>query len=170
MSNAFQEVVFWLMAAMTVGGALAVVSVRSIFRAALMLIVSFLGVAGIFATVSAEFLAVVQVLVYAGGIAVLVIFAVMMTPDVRAANRGTPVQPVALVAAAVLLSVLVYAIVQAQWTLLPADLPGPWADVFVDTPARLGRLLLSDFVLPFEAAGVLLLATVIGALALVRER
>ena len=169
MDNLFEETVFWALAATTVGGAVLVVHVQSLFRAALMLIVSFLGVAGLFALVNAEFLAVAQVVVYVGGISVLVIFAVMLTRDVERSNQGTPVQPVALLLAAVLLGTLVFAIVQAEWQLLPEDLPAAVAEVFVDTPARLGRLLVRDFVLAFEIAGALLLAAVIGALALVRE-
>ena len=91
--NLFSEIVFWALAVVTIGSAALVVHLRSIFRAALMLVVSFLGIAGIFAMVNAEFLAVVQVLVYGGGIAVLVIFAVMMTRDVDTGNRSTAVQP-----------------------------------------------------------------------------
>ena len=169
MGNLFQEIVFWVLAGTTVGAALLVVHVQSLFRAALLLIVSFLGVAGIFAMINAEFLAVAQVLIYVGGIAVLVIFAVMLTRDVDRGNLGTPVQPVALLLAVVLLGMLTYAIVQAEWRLLQ-ELPGPVADVFEDTSRVLGRLLLRDFVLAFEIAGALLLAAVIGALALVRER
>lgn len=169
MENAFTEAIFWLLAVVTVGSALLVVHVQSVFRSALMLIASFLGVAGLFALAAAEFLAVVQVLVYVGGIAVLVIFAVMLTRDVEHGNRATPVQPVAFVMAAALLTALLYAVVQAEWTLLPDDLPGPLEAAFVDTPARLGRLLLREMVLPFEIAGVVLMAAVIGALALVRE-
>lgn len=170
MDNLFQEIVFWVLATTVVVGALLVVHVQSLFRAALMLIVSFAGVAGLFALVSAEFLAVAQVLIYVGGISVLLIFAVMLTRDVDRSNLSTPVQPVALLLAVVLLGTLAYAVVQAEWTLLPDDLPEPLAAVFVDTPAVLGRLLLRDFVLAFEIAGALLLAAVIGALALVRER
>ena len=170
MENLFQEIVFWLLAVLTVGAALLVVHTSNMFRAALLLVVTFMGVAGIFALVNAEFLAVVQVLIYGGGIAVLVIFAVMITQDVENGNRSTPVQPVALTVGVVLLGALVYAIVQAEWRLLPDNLPAPLAAVFVDTPTQLGRVLLSDFVLAFEIAGVLLLAVVIGALALVRER
>ena len=166
----FEDVVFWLLAATSVGGALAVVQTRNMFRAALMLVVSLLGVAGIFVLVNAEFLAVVQVLIYVGGVSVLVIFAVMITSDVAEGNRSTRVQPMALVSAALLLTSLIYAVVVAEWSLLPDDLPGPLEAVFVDTPAQLGGLLLREFVLPFEIVGVALLAAVIGALSLVRER
>jgi NADH-quinone oxidoreductase subunit J len=168
--NAFQEVIFWSLAVLSVGAALLVVHVRNMFRAVLLLVVSFLGVAGLFAQMSAEFLAVVQVLIYAGGIAVLVVFAVMLTRDVPEGNRNTPVQPVAAAVGVVLLGALIYTIVQAQWNLLPDDLPGPLQVVLADTPAGLGEMLLGDFVLAFEIIGVLLLAAVVGALALVRER
>ena len=170
LDNLFTEIVFWTLAGTSIGAAALVVRLRSMFRAALMLVVSFFGVAGLFAMANAEFLAVVQVLVYGGGIAVLVIFAVMMTRDVDRGNQSSHVQPVALMMGAVLLGALLYSIVQAEWRLLPESLPGPLAAVFVDSPARLGRLLLNDFVLAFEVAGVLLLAAVVGALALVRER
>jgi NADH:ubiquinone oxidoreductase subunit 6 (subunit J) len=170
MENLFQEVVFWMLAVITVGAALAVVHTQDMFRATLALVVSFLGVAGIFVLLNAEFIAVVQVLVYAGGVSVLVIFAVMVTRDVPEGNRNTRVQPLALVSAAGLLLALIYAVVEAQWTVLPDDLPGPVAAALVDSPAQLGQLLLNEFVLPFEIAGIVLLAAVVGALGLVRER
>jgi NADH:ubiquinone oxidoreductase subunit 6 (subunit J) len=168
--NAFTEIAFWTLAIVTVGGALGVVRTHNMFRAALLLVVSFVGVAGIFALVNAEFLAVVQLLVYAGGVAVLVIFAAMITTNVTEGNRSTGTQPFAVLVSVVLLSALVFAILQAEWMLLPDDMPAPLAAAFVDTPAAIGRMLLNEFVLPFEIAGVVLLAAVIGALSLVRER
>jgi NADH-quinone oxidoreductase subunit J len=170
MSSGIEQAVFWLLAALTIVAALLVVHTASMFRAALLLVVSFLGVAGIFALVNAEFLAVVQVLIYGGGISVLVIFAVMATRDLDHGNRHTQYQPTALFAGSSLLGLLIYAIVQAEWALLPETLPSPLADVFVDTPAHLGQMLLGEFVLAFEIAGVLLLAVVVGALSLVRDR
>ncbi|MDA1036438.1 MAG: NADH-quinone oxidoreductase subunit J [Chloroflexi bacterium] len=166
----FQEIVFWLLAIVTVGAAVLVVHTQNMFRAALLLVVSFFGVAGIFVLLNAEFLAVVQVLIYAGGVSVLVIFAVMITSDVTEGNRSTPLQPAGLIAAVVLLGTLIFAIVQAEWTVLPDDLPVPLANVFADSTTALGSMLLNEFVLPFEIAGVVLLAAVIGALSLVRER
>jgi NADH-quinone oxidoreductase subunit J len=168
-SNAFREVIFWALAVATVGGALLVVHVRDVFRAALALVVAFLGVAGLFVLLSAEFLAVVQVLIYAGAISVLLIFAVMLTRDVRQGNRSTSVQPVALTVGVLLLMLLLWGIVQEEWDVLPVALPGTLQQVFVETPQRLGKLLVQDYVLPFEIAGVVLLAAAIGALGLVRE-
>lgn len=168
-ANAFQESIFWVLAVATVGGAILVVHIQDVFRAALLLVASFLGIAGLFALLNAEFLAVVQVLIYAGAISVLVLFAVMLTRDVQHGSRSSAVQPVALTVSALLLGLLVWGIVEAQWNVLPRELPPVLEDVFLETPQRLGRLLVNDYVLPFEIAGVVLLAAVIGALALVRE-
>ena len=170
MSNAFQEAAFWVLAIATIGGAVLVVHLQDVFRAALMLVVSFLGIAGLFVLLSAEYLAVVQVLIYAGAISVLIIFAVMMTRNVAQSSRGSAVQPVALLVTLFMLGLLVWGVIEARWQVLPGQLPVPLQQVLVETPQYLARLLLRDFVLPFEAAGVVLLAAVVGALALVRER
>ncbi len=73
-------IAFWLLAALTLGSALAVVAVRDLIRAVVLLITSFLGVAGLYITLSADFVAVVQVLIYVGAISVLMLFAIMLTP------------------------------------------------------------------------------------------
>ena len=96
MDTLFEDVAFWGLAALTVGGSLLVVHVRDVFRAAIFLVLSFLGVAGLYVMLSAEFLAVVQILIYVGAISVLIIFAVMLTRDVSHGNRSTLVQPAAL--------------------------------------------------------------------------
>lgn len=170
MGNVFQEIVFWTLAVITVAAAMGVVRTYNMFRAALLLVVSFVGIAGIFVLLNAEFLAVVQLLVYAGGVAVLVIFAAMVTTNATEGNRSTGTQPFALIVSISLLATVLFVVVQSDWAVLPNDLPEPLAHVFVDTPVMVGRMLLNEFVLPFEIAGVLLLAAVVGALSLVRER
>ena len=98
----FQDVVFWILSVMAVVGALGVVMVPDLFRAALLLIVVFIAVAGFFVLLSAEFLAVVQVLIYVGAIAILIIFAVMLTRDVQHGNLPNRMQIPAAVLAALL--------------------------------------------------------------------
>jgi|TARA_Y100000994_G_scaffold71681_1_gene58708 NADH-quinone oxidoreductase subunit J len=169
LDNIFSEIVFWVLATLSIVSAVLVIHLKSIFRSALMLLVSFVGVAGIFAILNAEFLAIVQVLIYGGGITVLIIFAIMMTTDVDQGNQSNKIQLLALLSAISILGVLTYSIIQAQWKVLPSTLPEPMIDVFVNSPAYLGHLLLNEFVLAFEIAGVLLLAVVVGALSLVRE-
>ena len=188
----FQDVVFWILSVMAVVGALGVVMVPDLFRAALLLIVVFIAVAGFFVLLSAEFLAVVQVLIYVGAIAILIIFAVMLTRDVQHGNLPNRMQMPAAVLAALLFAALVAVAVDTQWEFLPAeqqervDLVQTSAvttltgDVLTEAGiispeeqaevqnAGLADLLISDYVLPFEAVSVLLLAALIGALVLVR--
>ena len=188
----FQDVVFWILSVMAVVGALGVVMVPDLFRAALLLIVVFIAVAGFFVLLSAEFLAVVQVLIYVGAIAILIIFAVMLTRDVQHGNLPNRMQMPAAVLAALLFAALVAVAVDTQWEFLPAEqqervdlvqtsavttltgdvlteagITGPEEQAEVQN-AGLADLLISDYVLPFEAVSLLLLAALIGALVLVR--
>ena len=188
----FQDVVFWILSVMAVVGALGVVMVPDLFRAALLLIVVFIAVAGFFILLSAEFLAVVQVLIYVGAIAILIIFAVMLTRDVQHGNLPNRMQMPAAVLAAMLFAALVAVAVDTQWEFLPAEqqervdlvqtsavttLTGDvLTEAGITAPeeqsevqhAGLADLLISDYVLPFEAVSLLLLAALIGALVLVR--
>ena len=188
----FQDIVFWLLSVMAIGGALGVVMVPDLFRAALLLIVVFIAVAGFFVLLSAEFLAVVQVLIYVGAIAILLIFAIMLTRDVQRGNLPNRLQIPAVVFSALLFSALVAVAVDTQWEFLPDSDQGRvelvqtnsvttlTGEVLIDEgltgteeqsevqESGLADLLIEDFVLPFEAVSVLLLAALIGALVLVR--
>ena len=190
----FQDIVFWFLAVVAIGAALGVVLVQDLFRAALLLVVVFIAVAGFFVLLNAEFLAVVQVLIYAGAISVLIIFAVMLTRDVQRGNLPNRLQFPAVLFAALLLAALVVVSTETGWNRLTepdrerAELVQTSAVSTVSTGALeasgfttgeqqeaarqsgLADLLIGDFVLPFEAVSVLLLAAVIGALALVRPR
>ena len=185
----FQDVIFWVLAVGSVAAALGVVLLKDIFRAALLLVVVFLAVAGFFVMMNAEFLAVVQVLIYAGAIAILIIFAIMLTREVQQGNLPNRLQPAAVLFPVLLLAALVFVAVDTNWNLLenqPQELQdrveivqthtigGIPDEMRQDIPGSdrsgLGELLTNDFVLPFEIASVLLLAAVIGALVLVRER
>ena len=188
----FQDIAFWLLSVMAIGGALGVVMVPDLFRAALLLIVVFIAVAGFFVLLSAEFLAVVQVLIYVGAIAILLIFAIMLTRDVQRGNLPNRLQIPAVVFSALLFSALVAVAVDTQWEFLPDSDQGRvelvqtnsvttlTGEVLIDEgvtgteeqfevqKSGLADLLIEDFVLPFEAVSVLLLAALIGALVLVR--
>ena len=187
----FQDIVFWILSVMAVGAALGVVLVPNLFRAALLLIVVFVAVAGMFILLSAEFLAVVQILIYVGAIAILIIFAIMLTRDVQRGNLPNRMHIPAAVFAALLFSALVAVAVETKWDFLPAEqqervelvqvnavttLTGETLDKEGVSPEEqeevqgsgLADLLISDYVLPLEAVSVLLLAALIGALVLVR--
>ncbi|MFH1560885.1 MAG: NADH-quinone oxidoreductase subunit J [Chloroflexota bacterium] len=179
------DIAFWVMTGVGVASALAVVLQNDMFRAALSLILSFLVVAGLFVLLNAEFLAVVQVLIYVGAISILIIFAIMLTRNVHEGNPSNRFQIPALVLATMMLAAIVFVVVSTEWhdwdqlglPVLPGDsgevssgIEQGIKDVFANTTPVIARLLLRDFVLPFEVVSVVLLAAVIGALALVRER
>ena len=117
----FQDVVFWVLAVIVIGAALGVVLVRDLFRSALLLAVVFVAVAGFFVLLSAEFLAVVQVLIYVGAISILFIFAVMLTRDVRQGNPPNRLQVPAVLLPALLLAALVIVALDTDWRAIPPD-------------------------------------------------
>jgi len=159
------EISFWILAVVAVTAALAVMGQRDIFHAALALIVCFLAVAGIFVTLSADFLAAVQVLIYVGAIAVLIILGIMLTRDVQRGNIGNRLGIPAFVVTAALLAMAVFAINGTPWaiSIIPAQTPT------VDTLSL--QLFGQDgFMLAFEIAAVLLLAAVLGAIVLIKEK
>jgi NADH-quinone oxidoreductase subunit J len=173
------DIVFWVIAISSIVAAIAVVQLRDLFRAALFLIVSFIGVAGMFVLLRAEFLAIVQVLIYVGAISVLIIFAILMTRDVEEGSPANRLQLPAGIAALLFAAVAISVALTTNWNTLDAaitsDTLSPEAingvvEVFSNTVPWIGRLLLREFVLAFEIASVLLLAALIGALALIRER
>jgi NADH-quinone oxidoreductase subunit J len=155
-------VAFWMLSVMTVGAALMVVAVRNLIHAVLFLILSFIGVAGLYLTLSADFVAVAQILIYAGAIPVLILFVVMLTPRAARDNAETFLQVPGLVLAA-LVAVTIGAIaVITDWSEASR---GP----FSETAAAIGEALLDKYVLPFEIASVVLLVAMVGAIVLVRE-
>ncbi len=170
-----QQIVFFILTAITLGSALIVVTFRNLFHAALALMVTFLGVAGFYVFLGAGFLGMAQLLVYIGAISVLIIFAIMMTRRLMQTTE-TPFnsQPiVGLIAAGLSLVILVvvitglYPVAPSAETLLGA---APAVDpVIIDSSvARLGRAFVSadGYVLPFEIISIMLLAALVGSIAI----
>ena len=159
------EIAFWVLAILSVVAALGVVMLRDIFRASLFLILCFLTVAGIFVTLSADFLAAVQILIYVGAISVLIILAIMLTREVTRGNLFNKLRLPALVIAALFLGVLSFAMTGTEWPLSQAPPLEP-------TTSAIAVNLFGEagFVLPVEISAVMLLAAILGAIILVREK
>jgi len=155
------EAVFAVVAAMALGGGWMAVASGSLFRSALGLMLSLMGIAGLFLVQRAEFLAVVQVLVYVGGVSVLIVFAILLT-ERGGALRVTlnRLAPLAAIVGAALASGLALAV---QGSGL-ADAPPAAVSA-----ADLGGAFLNQFLVPFEAVSLLLLVALIGALVIARE-
>jgi NADH-quinone oxidoreductase subunit J len=158
-------IAFWILAVLMIAAALSVVLLRNVFRAALSLVLCFLAVAGLYITLSADFLAAVQVLVYVGAIAVLIILAIMMTRDVQRGSLGNRLQIPAFIVAVLFLGVVAYAVVNTSWSIAGVAPQEP------TTSALAGKLFGEEgFILPLEIAPILLLAAILGAIVLVREK
>ena len=154
-------VAFWILAAITVGAALGVAAVRNLIHSVVLLIVTFAGLAGLYITLSAVFIAVVQVLIYIGAIAILIIFAIVLTPRAGRLNQESFMLLPALALAAVVAGTMIFVALDTNWAI--SDRPG-----FEGTATAIGDLLLDRYALPFEIASVLLLTAIIGAILLVR--
>ena len=181
-----EKVIFIILSAITLGSGLVVVTQRNLFRAALYLVLALAGVAGMFVLLEAGFLAMVQIFIYAGAIAILIIFAVMLTR--RVMDPGVP-QVNTQWAASVALAVALFALLLL--TLWPDQISFPainlgglhinkvtlggiaWPEQGEEVPVggieELGRALVDaeQYVVPFEVASVLLLVAMIGAVYIV---
>ena len=159
------DIVFWLLAVLTVGAALAVVILRDVFRAALSLILLFLTIAVLYITLYADFLAVVQILIYVGAISILIIVAVMLTHEVWHGSPPGKLRIPALVVSLLLLGTMVFSVISTQWETSGEPPQQP-------TTAAIGTNLFSQggFILPVEISAVLLLAAILGAIVLMREK
>jgi NADH-quinone oxidoreductase subunit J len=163
-TDASGAALFYLFGAMTAASAVGVVACRSIVRASVCLLFTLAGVAGLYFLLNAEFLAAVQLVVYTGGILIIIIFGVMLTstsPFSRFEPGATEVA-VALSIGVILLTALILVAVRTPFA-PPQNIPGSSIESF-------GQMLLGDYVVPFELASVLLLVVMIGAAYVARGR
>jgi NADH-quinone oxidoreductase subunit J len=158
------EIVFLVVALITLYAALEVVTTNNLVHAALWLIITLLGVAAIFVLLNATFLAVVQVMVYIGAIAILMIFAIMLTRDVGSGDE--PQVNKTWPAAAIFGFLMFFALALMLIYSGRGTAPMPFFADSGSFVATLGLALVSPngFILPFEMASVLLLAALIGAI------
>jgi NADH-quinone oxidoreductase subunit J len=152
---------FWVLSGLTLVSAGGVMVSRNLLHAVLFLIVSFIGVAGFFVLLSAQFIAMAQIVIYVGAVAVLVLFAVLLTPRAGRDNSETIWGAPAALLSVALLTVLLFVIHDAAWAETGS---------FVEpSAADLGEAMLDTWVLPFQLASVLLTAALIGSIMLVRS-
>lgn len=155
-------VAFWILAVAIVGASLLVVASRNVFHAALYLVLTLSSVAGVYLLLNADFLAVVQVLLYVGAIGVMLIFGIMFTRDVTTTNVSNRWWHLAILPAGLLFAVLMAAFGGADWgSKEPSTAP---------TAGPLGDALFTTYLLPLEVASVLLLSAIIGAIVIAKER
>ena len=201
--SALTTLAFWAASAMTLGFAAIVVTQRDVFRAAIALAGSFLGVGILYFVLSAEFVGVVQILVYVGAISVLMAFAVMFIQDIASGSRPSQGRIVGAAVAVLIFAALAFTAYNTNWSTMD-EITDPVAvaaltegyvevgeddnitvvttapvgstevviendGVFVDSTSALGVSLIREYMLAFEIIGLLMVATLIGGLMLMRD-
>ena len=158
------DFVFWIVVGLTIGSAILVVLSKKLVYSAYALLFTLFGVTGLYVFLWADFLAVVQVVVYIGGILVLIIFGILLTNKITSVNiSNTSVQKsIGSVILLIFIAGLGFMVANTPWNVVANSEP-------TQTTEAIGRLLMIDYLLPFEAASLLLLGALIGATTLSRK-
>jgi len=158
-----EPAVFTVLAVLALGSAGVVAFSKNIVHSALALLGTFLGVAGMYITLSADFLAATQILVYVGGTLTLILFAVMLTAKIEDMKLSNPSQQLIAGGGLVTVVLLVLGKVAATTSWAVNEQP------VVPSTAKLGHAFLTEYLLPFEVGSVVLLAAMIGSVVLARR-
>jgi NADH-quinone oxidoreductase subunit J len=163
------EIVFWFFAILTIGSACVVVFSRNMIYAVFSLLFTFFGVAGIYVLLNADFLAVTQIMIYIGGILVLLIFGIMLTSnitgvDIKSGQTGKIQMFFAGIFSLIIIVGLIFIALTTKWYSAV-----PSAEVS-STIELIGKSLLTNYLLAFESASVLLLIAIIGAALIARRK
>ncbi len=158
------DFIFYLFAAITLVSAFFVVSTKNVIYSAFCLVFTFFGVAGIYVLLGADFIAVVQVIVYIGGILILMLFGVMLTNKITSVEIKTGTMQVlpAIIGVGVFAGLLTAILVKTEWKTYDTEIP-------LSTTYELGRILITEYVLIFELLGIILLIALIGAASMARK-
>ena len=167
--------IFWIIAVILVGSALMVVGLRNIVHSAIALVLVFAMAAGIYVLLNAEFIAIVQILIYAGAVTILILFALMLTriQGLAVTNPTNKQWWVAVIIAVLVGASIVYAATTSPLAVSNVSNGVSQLPANINNVVRIGQLLYSptsySYVLPFEIASLVLLVAIIGAIVIGRE-
>ncbi len=158
------NIIFYLFAAVTVVSAFFVVTTRNIVYSAFFLLFTFFGVAGIYVLLGADFVAIVQLIVYVGGILILLIFGVMLTNKITNVQIKTGTMQIlpAAIGVGLFAGLVLSSVINTNWKIIPASVPLPDA-------GTIGTILLQEYVIVFELLGIILLIALLGAASIARR-
>jgi NADH-quinone oxidoreductase subunit J len=165
-----EEIVFWFFAILIISSALVVVLSSNVIYAVFALLFTFFGVAGIYVLLNADFLAVTQIMIYIGGILVLLIFGIMLTNNITGVDiKSGQTGKIQMIFAGLLSIVVIIALsviaANTNWVVAPAQ-----TKELSTTIDAIGKGLLTNYLLAFESASVLLLIAIIGAALIARRK
>ncbi len=158
------DIIFYVFAFITILSAYLVVTVRNIVYSAFSLLFTLFGIAGLYALLGADFVAIVQLIVYVGGILILMIFGVMLTNKITNVQIKTGAWQIlpATIGIGILGGFLLAVLLNSNWRNLSIESSSP-------TTLQLGQLLMNEWVLPFEMLGIVLLIALLGAASIARK-
>lgn len=158
------DIIFYAFALITIVSAVGVVFSRSIVYAAFSLLFAFFGVAALYVLLAADFIAITQILLYVGGILVLIVFGIMLTSRANSVEMKKGLFSIApsVIVAGVIAGTLIGVLTTTKW-------PSAGTPPAEETARPIGALLMTNFVLPFELASILLLVALVGAVIIARR-
>ncbi len=164
------SIAFWVLTAVTIGSAAIVVFAKNIMYSAFSLLFTFFGIAGLYVLLNADFIAVTQIMIYVGGILVLIIFGVMLT------SKITQIEFKGGLTGKMQLGITGFATLILAFTLITVFLNTNWFmkgnpnEVALSTVNDIGQMLLTQYLIQFEVASVLLLVAIVGASLIARRK
>ena len=168
------HLMFWIVSLLTVISSVYVVTSKNVFRAAIALSLTFLLVSFLFFLMNAEFVGVVQILVYVGAVSVLIAFAVMFIKDVAGGSLPSRYRPLTAVLCIMLFVTFAYISQTTNWRIqikAARELDVVKNEgIFIDSTPAIGASLISNFLVPFEILGLILVTTLIGSLMIIRNK
>ncbi|MDP2731146.1 MAG: NADH-quinone oxidoreductase subunit J [Dehalococcoidales bacterium] len=160
---------FWILAMLAVATAIGVITVRNVFRTAMLLVGCFIAIAGIYILLKTDFLAAIQILIYVGAVSVLIVLAIMLTQEITHASLSNKFQLPALFIIAISLAGIIYAVINTDWHVSTV---APNLPIDTATTATIAERIFGPggFILPLQLIPVILVATVISAIVLVKVK
>ncbi len=160
----YETIIFYVLAAITVVSAVVVVFNRNVIHAAFALFFTLFAVSGFYVLLHADFIAITQIMIYVGGILILLLFGVMLTTkitDLQISTKNLNIIPSVIFTVGII-SILVFIILSTKW-----NIKAPSANQ--ETVSQIGKMLLTSYLLPFEIASIVLLVALIGSAMFARK-
>ena len=160
-----ESFVFYIFALMTITGGWIVIYSRNLIYSAFSLLITFVGLAGLYGLLMADFIAATQILIYAGAVLILLLFGIMLTArktSIEITQSNLPQLPGAIISSMIFLLLMVVIFSEPNWN--SATNPG-----VRETVPMIGKLLMTKYLIPFELASILLLAALIGSVFIARR-
>jgi NADH:ubiquinone oxidoreductase subunit 6 (subunit J) len=164
MTLTFPDMLFYFLAAIVLVFGAVVAFSKNIVHSGFALLGTFTGVAGLYGLLTANFLAAVQILIYVGGVLIVILFAIMLTRNIQEAQHSNPRQRILLAAAFGLIVACLLIVIAVKFPAIEKNISENNSTV-----SQLGDALLGKYLIPFEIVSLLLLATMIGAVMIVRK-